>query len=748
MLDIFLKSMQWIQMKQKEKLKEAPQNKSMKIPSRKSTPLFFNPEKSWLSFNERVFDSAIVHDYPLLERLKFLAIAANNLDEFFMVYFGRAYTHSFPENEDSSFHSEEKNGDIDLESDIDKHFNELKDLAHEQINLHVKLWITLRKELRESGIDITSPNNLSKEDLIWLEQHFQTSIFPILTPMAIDSSHPIPLIPSGGIAIAVVLKSLKTEQTVYAFIPLPPQLDRFIQLPGNAYRFIAMEHVIALYMSSLFSNYEVIAQGIFRVIRNSKMEVSKHYETDLKETDLRDDYEHALQQRLHGEIIHLEVNERMPEFLRLFVREQFDADPNNTVIIDGFIGIAHLMQFANLDMPKLLFPPFDQRIPQRLIAHHNDIFEAVALKDILLHHPYESFEIIVQLLRSAARDKDVVSIKIALYRTGSDSPIIEALKEAVRRGKSVTAIVEIKAHFDEERNIKWSRDLEKAGVHVIYGIKGLKTHGKICLIVRNEEKGMKSYAHFGTGNYNAKTANIYTDLSLITADPVLCQDAAKIFHYMTGYARIDNLEKVVVSPSGLRNKLLELIQIEIQNTQNGLPGNIWLKMNSLTDTKMIKALYEASQAGVKIELIVRGMCCLVPGVKGLSENIKVKSIIGRFLEHSRIFCFGNGNRLPSPQALAYISSADWMPRNLNTRFETMVPIENKTIFEQIVNNIMYIQFADRANSWSLKPSGKYILMKKNKDDFNAHDYFITHQSLSGTGIGPYPVFPKQIKPNI
>lgn len=710
---------------------------------------YFNPEKSWLAFNQRVLDCAEREDYPLLERLKFLSIAANNLDEFYMVFFGRLYdeTHDIKNNHDYSFAIRNSGYKTHPNLPLQEHIKSLQEIAHVQINSQVKLWVSLRKELRHNGIDVISPKGLSKKDFQWLEQYFTNAIFPILTPMAIDSSHPVPLIPSGGIAMAVQLKSPNDDSTVHAFIPLPPQLNRFIELPGEKHRFIAMEHVISLFLESLFSNYTVISQGLFRVIRNSQMHVSKQYDTDLKDPNLRDEYEYALKRRLHGEIIQLEVNERMPEYLRLYVCEQFDADPAETLVIDGFVGVSCVAELVKDRFHHLLFPPFQARFPQRIKHQHSDIFESIALKDILIHHPYESFDVIIQLLNTAAKDINVLSIKIALYRTGSDSPIIKALIEAAKKGKSVTAIVEIKARFDEETNIKWTKDLENAGIHVIYGIKGLKTHGKLCLIARQEEKGMRTYAHFGTGNYNAKTAKVYTDLSLLTADKTLCQDAARIFHYMTGYARTDNLEKIVVSPFNLRSKIMELIENEISNAKQGLPGHIWLKMNALTDTKLIKELYKASQAGVQIDLIVRNMCSLIPGIPGLSETIRVKSIVGRFLEHSRIFCFGNGQKMPSDRAKVYISSADWMPRNLDWRFELMIPIENPTVHQQILEQIMLANFNDRANSWELESSGIYLPLKISNKDFNAQEFFMGNESLSGSGLGPYPIFPHRIKPN-
>lgn len=726
------------------------------IPHHQKIP-FINGEKSWLAFNERVYALALKTNYPLFERLRFLSIAANNLDEFYMVHFGRLYSKT-----NNKTYDDESDIPSDSEEFMTEQIEELQELAMLQMREHVKLWVKLRKNLRDEGIDAISPKDLMREEIIWLEEYFLDNIFPLLTPMALDASHPVPLIPSRGIAVVVQLQSKKDDIPVYAFIPLPIQLKRFVELPhkngnhlrssnGNGkanhhqMRYIAIEHVISMFLEHLFSNYNVLAQGIFRIIRNSQMGPA-NVSAFMLNLDLRDEFEEALTQRLHGDIIQLTVNARMPENLRLFVSEQFDVDPAEVIVIDGFLGIEEVRDIIDNHHPKLLFPPFEGRVPPRIKHTNFDIFESINIKDILVHHPYESFDVIVMFLRMAARDKSVVAIKMTLYRTGSNSEIIAALIEAVKNGISVTVLVEIKARFDEEANIRWTKDLESAGAHVIYGLYNLKTHAKLCLVIRKEGNIMKGYTHFGTGNYNAKTSEIYSDLSLLTADKTLCQDAAKIFHHVTGYARTDNLQKIAVSPSNLRDKLEELIQEEIKHVKNGRPGNIWLKMNALTDHSMIHHLYKASQAGVKIDLIVRSMCSLIPGVPGLSENIRVKSIVGRFLEHARIFCFGNGEMLPNPQAKVFISSADWMPRNLDRRFEIMVPAENPTVHKQILEQIMVSNFNDRAGSWELKSDGHYESLQTNEDDFSAQDYFMKNPSLSGSGVGPYPVIPHLIKP--
>lgn len=689
---------------------------------------YFNSEMSWLAFNERVYAASKNAAYPVLERVRFLSIAANNLDEFYMVRLGNLYKK----------HQKEHKKSIEG-LPVNQLLPILKSCAMEQIAHHVQQWRHLRKKLRDHAVNIISPKELSHEDKKWLENYFIKNIFPVLTPMAIDPSHPVPQIPSRGIGIAVQLQDKNQMSPVYAFIPLPMGLDRFIQLPGEENRYIFIEQIITLFLHKLFSNHIILGQGIFRIIRNAEM--SLNYST----FDLRTDFEEALTQRLNGEVVQLAVNARMPEHLRLYVSEQFDVDPNDMLVIDGVLGINDTQQLVSICSKKeLLFSDFTPRTPQRIRNNNDDIFESVKIKDILVHHPYESFDVVVMFLKQAAKDKNVISIKQTLYRTGNNSPIIEALIDAAKSGKSVTALVEIKARFDEETNIKWTKDLEQAGVHVIYGIVGLKTHAKLCLVVRKEANGLKSYAHFGTGNYNAKTARIYTDLSLFTADPKLCYEAACIFNYITGYSQIDKFDDMGVAPFTFRENLLELIENEINFAKKGMPASIWAKMNSLTDRKLIDALYKASNAGVQIFLIIRGMCCLRPGVPGLSENISVKSIIGRFLEHARIFCFGNGDLLPSFSAKVFISSADWMPRNLDNRLELMVSISNQTVHQQILQQIMFANLNDTANSWRLMPDGVYTPLFKGADDFDAHEFFIHNTSLSGNGIGPYLVTPNLI----
>lgn len=690
---------------------------------------YINREQSWLAFNERILATAQNTDFPLLERLRFLSIAANNLDEFYMVRLA------------SLLRMQQGHGH-ELSIDGCTPAQQIPDLIQrgtKQIGEMMRQWRQLRRELRKQHIHVISPKELSAEDHVWLEDYFLHNIFPVLTPMAIDALHPVPLIPCQGTSIVVQLQSAHSSTPLNAFIPLPIQLSRFVPIPGQESRYIVLDHVILLFLKHIFSNYKIIAEGIFRIIRDSEME------PDEDGIDVVVDYERALKQRLHGEVIQLAVNAKMPEHLRLYVAEQFRVNPNDMLVVDGILGINDIVQIIDKKRDDLLFPPFTSRIPQRIKNLNNDLFEAISLKDILIHHPYESFGVVINFIKQAALDPNVVTIKQTLYRTGSSSQIVNALIDAAQKGKSVTVLVEIKARFDEETNIRWAKSLEDAGVHVIYGVAGLKTHAKITLVTRKECGQIKSYVHFGTGNYNAATAQVYADLSLLTANPVICHEAAYLFNYLTGYTRIDNLQHLLVAPFTLRYSIINMIQHEIENAKAGKPARIWAKMNSLTDPEIIDAFYEASKAGVKIDFIIRGICSLRPGIPGISENITVKSIVGRFLEHARIFCFANGAEMSPDQAVVYMSSADMMLRNLDWRLEVMVPILNTTVKKQILEQIIQANLSDQANSWYLDSSGSYTLAPKQSHSFNAHDFFLKKQSLSGSGIGPYAITPQIIR---
>lgn len=702
---------------------EAPFTDPVKMPAakRNGPGRFFNRELSWLAFNWRVLEEAGNIRVPLLERLRFLSISATNLDEFYTVRV-------------AGLRELARSGNTTPATDGLTPAEQLvlinKD-ARDLMQAQQETWDMVRDELRAEGIVLCSRDQLDAIDITHLEKTFLGQIFPILSPLAIDPAHPFPFIPNTGFVLALQLERKSDKKPLQALLPIPNQIDRFVALPtrNGKQRFLPMEEMLLIHLGALFPGYRTVGNCAFRVLRDSDLEVEDEAE------DLVREFEVALKRRRRGEVVRLKLSAGAPNSLRKTIMHELHTKEDQIVEVHGMLGMADLKELVLDNRPDLQWKPFAPRVPERVQDFEGDMFAAIRQKDMLLHHPYETFDMVVRFLKQAANDPDVLAIKQTFYRTSRDSPIVSALCEAAENGKSVTALVELKARFDEAANIRQSRRLERAGAHVVYGFINYKTHAKISTVVRRENGKLVTYTHYGTGNYHPETARVYTDLSLFTCDKALGRDATKVFNYLSGNAAPVGLENLSISPLNLKTTLIGQIEKEAEYATQGRPAEIWAKMNSIVDADVIDALYSASQKGVKINLVVRGICGLRPGIKGLSENIRVKSIIGRFLEHSRIVCFGNGHGLPSKKANVFISSADWMGRNLVRRVETLVQIKNATVKAQIVSQIMAANLADEAQSWVLGPSGKYLRADTSQTEhpFNCHRFFMEYPSLSGRG---------------
>lgn len=678
---------------------------------------YFNRELSWLAFNRRVMEEAANTAHPLLERLRFLSISGSNLDEFFMVRVAGLKGQQMQEVEAHSADG------LTPAQQLTAIVADAGDLVDSQQTV----WSEIRRDLRPHGIEVLDAEAIVGSVADWMEQHFRLQIFPILTPQALDPAHPFPFIPNKGLSVIFDLVRESDGEPIRELVLLPAASPRFVRIPHETACYVTVETLLKRFSPLLFPGYQVKGAATFRVLRDSDIEIEEEAE------DLVLYFRSAIKRRRRGRVIRLEMEEGIDPGLEAVLKEELGGSEALLTETGGFLGIGDLAQVVEEDRPDLKFTPYAPRFPERVREFGGDCFAAIRSKDIVVHHPYETFDVVLAFLKQAASDPDVIAIKQTLYRAGKQSAVIQALIAAAEAGKSVTAVVELKARFDEEQNLLWASALERAGVQVIYGFTTWKTHAKVSMVVRREGDEFRTYCHFGTGNYHPVTARIYTDLSFFTADPRIGRDAAKIFNYVTGYVEPTNLELLTVSPRHLRDRLAQLVDDEIANALAGKPAAIWAKMNSLVDPAMIEKLYEASNAGVEVDLIIRGICCLRPGIAGMSENITVKSVVGRFLEHSRIWAFGNGKALPNDDALLFISSADWMPRNFDRRVEFMLPLENPTVHDQVLDQVMVANLIDTEQSWELESDGRYVRDDPGPKPFNLHRYFMTNPSLSGRG---------------
>ena len=682
-----------------------------------TTSRYFNRELSWLAFNRRVLEESTNRAHPLIERLRFLSISGNNLDEFFMVRVAGLKGQQLQNVDELSIDGmtvAQQLAAVAADADL---------LTDAQQNT----WLAIVRELAEADVHVVGADSVPAGSIAWLDTYFREQIFPVLTPQALDPAHPFPFIPNLGLSLIFDLKRLADGESIRELVMIPPTVARFVRLPGIKATYIAMETLIRRYARAMFPGYEVCDAGVFRIIRDSDIEVEEEAE------DLVRYFRTAIMRRRRGRVIRLDLETGMSADLEAVLKRELGGGDALIIEKEAFLGIGALEALVEEDRPDLKFTPYSPRFPERIRDYDGDCFAAIRAKDIVIHHPYETFDVVLAFLRQAAADPDVVAIKQTLYRAGKQPTVIRALCDAAEAGKSVTAVVELKARFDEEQNLLWASQLERSGVQVVYGFIDWKTHAKVSMVVRREGGLNRTYCHFGTGNYHPITARIYTDLSFFTADPRAGRDAAQMFNYITGYVEPRGLELLTLSPSSLRSKLTDLIDAEIAHVREGRQSGIWAKMNSLVDPKIIDKLYAASAAGVPIELVIRGICCLRPGVVGLSDTIRVKSVVGRFLEHSRIWAFGAGKALPNDRAKLYISSADWMPRNFDRRVEYMLPIETPTVHDQVLDQVMVANLIDTEQSWELQADGSYIRVESGPKPFNLHRYFMTNPSLSGRG---------------
>lgn len=676
--------------------------------------LYINRELSWIEFNRRVFEEARDCRHPLLERVKFISIFETNLDEFIMI---RQAGLKEQASTRASVHSPDGRT---AEEQLVAVREQLAPLVQEVR----KYWRNgLIPLLAEQHIHILDYEQLDTHQREAMRIYFENDIFPVLTPLAVDTVHPFPHISNRSLNLAVVISDAPHGEH-FARIKVPPALPRLIAIPvvsdePQAVAFVWLEQVIAAHLSKLFPGFEVWESYPFRVLRDADIEIQEDDAADLL---LPDYIKQELRGRRFGTVVDLTVNSAMPPRIRHLLLDNLEITINDLMVIDGQLGLGDVIELYNLNRPDLKDTPFTQRTP-RVLRDEDDIFAAIRKHDILLHHPYDSFGSIVDFIRSAAHDPQVLAIKQTLYRVGTNAPVVQSLLEAVENGKQVAVLVELKARFDEENNIEWARQLEMAGVHVVYGLMGLKTHAKVAMVIRRERDGLSRYVHLGTGNYNASTAKVYEDLGLFTCQPHVGEDISLLFNSLTGYSRKNLYQQLLVAPVGLRRGLVERIEREIAVQKQYGNGHLLIKMNALTDPEMVYLLYRASQAGVNIDLIVRGMCCLRPGVAGISENIRVHSIVGRFLEHSRIYYFGNNG-----DEEMYLGSADLMQRNLNNRVEVLFPIATPAMREAILEHMLKPMLADTVNAHELRPDGSYVRIypQPGEPPFDSHAWFITH----------------------